>query len=122
MAEMFILGLLAHLFADWFLQSDWQAAHKTNLKHPAAWVHFACHTTCMLVVWAPLPALIATVTHALIDTRKPLVWWRKMLRQKQVDPTQPEGSFWNQAAMAVAFWQDQAAHILILGILSIGFK
>ncbi len=119
MAEMFILGLLAHLFADWFLQNHWQTTHKTDLRHPAAWVHFGCHMACMLVVWAPLPAVIAAVTHALIDTRKPLVLWRKMMRQTQVDPSKPDGSFWNQAAMAVAFWQDQAAHILVLGIVSV---
>lgn len=140
----FILGLLAHLFADWMLQNDWQATHKTDLRHPAAWVHFGCHLACMLIVWGFVwPAFVVPVTHALIDTRKPLVWWRTLIGQKQVnmglivkafDP--PDGSYpsqrykatmpsdiasafgWNVAAMQVAFWQDQAAHILMLGIFA----
>lgn len=132
----FILGLLAHLFADWMLQNDWQANHKTDLRHPAAWVHFGCHLTCMLIVWGFVwPAFVVPVTHALIDTRKPLVWWRTLIGQKQVDMlmfnrvlgTPPDcidigrmkAAFgWNVAAMQVAFWQDQAAHILALGIFA----
>lgn len=116
MSDLFVLGLLAHLVADWFLQNDWQAQHKPNLLHPAAWVHFGFHVAAMLVVWPWQGALIVAVSHALIDTRKPLRWWRTLIRQKQIDHTKEPGSFWNQAAMQVAFWQDQAAHIIVLGI------
>lgn len=112
-ADLFILGLLAHLFADWFLQNDWQAANKVDLRHPAAWVHFACHLVCVAVVWPVLGALVVAVTHALIDTRKPLVWWRTLLGQKQWRADQSPTH--NTAAMLVAFWQDQAAHFLVLG-------
>lgn len=128
MADLFVLGLIAHLVADWFLQNAWQANNKSNLRHPAAWVHWCLHNACMLVAWwytnphatvASLwGALIVPVTHLLIDTRKPLVWWRKLIGQTVVDPEQDPGSFHNQAATHVAFWQDQAAHIIVLGIAS----
>lgn len=127
-ANLFIFGLLAHFFADWFLQNDWQARHKTNLRHPAAFVHFGCHLACLSLAWFPVCAETALpvyntalaiwcvcVSHALIDTRKPLVWWRSLIGQKQYDTQQEPGSLWNQAAIHVAFWQDQAAHILVLG-------
>lgn len=26
-ADLFIVGLVAHLFADWFLQTEWQSTH-----------------------------------------------------------------------------------------------
>ena len=46
-AELTILGVGAHLVADWFLQNAWQAEHKVDLRHPAAWVHGACHLLCL---------------------------------------------------------------------------
>ncbi|HRE87635.1 MAG TPA: DUF3307 domain-containing protein [Myxococcota bacterium] len=115
-ADLFILGLLAHLFADWFLQNDWQAANKVDLRHPAAWVHCALHLACLAVVWPLAAALAVALSHALIDTRKPLVWWRILLRQKQWRADQPAET--NAVAVHVAFWQDQAAHLLVLGFVA----
>lgn len=115
-ADLFIVGLTAHLFADWFLQNDWQADNKASLLHPAAWVHFACHLICMALVWPIFGALVVAVSHALIDTRKPLVWWRTLLGQKQVRADQPPEK--NAVAVHVAFWQDQAAHIIVLAIVA----
>lgn len=115
-ADLFILGLLAHLLADWFLQNDWQADNKSNLRHPAAWVHCALHAACLTTVWPIAAALIVAVSHALIDTRKPLVWWRTLTGQKQwrLDHSAEK----NAIAVHVAFWQDQAAHMLVLGIVA----
>ncbi len=115
-ADLFILGLAAHLFADWFLQTDWQAQHKVKLTHPAAWVHFGCHMICMVIVWPWWAAAIVAVTHSLIDTRVPLVWWRSLIGQKQFDSS--KDTWWNVAAMSVAFWQDQAAHVIVLAIVA----
>ena len=40
-------GLVAHLVADWVLQNDWMARHKTSLRHPAAWTHAAIQGLCL---------------------------------------------------------------------------
>ena len=115
-ADLFIVGLIAHLIADWFLQTAWQADNKANLRHPAAWVHFGLHLVCMAVVWPFWAALIVVVTHALIDTRKPLVWWRTFVGQTQWRVDQkPEK---NAVAVHVAFWQDQAAHLIVLAVVA----
>lgn len=113
MADLFVLGLLAHIVADWFLQSDVMAAKKSDLRSPWAWAHFACHLGCMLVVWPWLGALVVAASHALIDTRTPLVWWRRLMRQKSFDAS--KDTWWNVTAMQVAFWQDQCAHLAVLG-------
>lgn len=115
-ADLFIVGLIAHLIADWFFQNDWQADNKPNLRHPAAWVHFGLHLACMVAVWPLWAALIVAVTHALIDTRKPLVWWRTFTGQKQWRLDQPAEK--NAIAVHVAFWQDQAAHIIVLAVVA----
>lgn len=104
----------------------------------------------MLIVWPWYGAVAVAVTHALIDTRVPLIWWRTLIGQKQVDMARIRSAFtppveerrgtllqfkfgtfrnempeelangigWNVAAMQVAFWQDQAAHVLVLGVVS----
>lgn len=115
-ADLFILGLLAHLLADWFLQNEWQSTHKPDLRHPAAWVHFALHSACMVAVWPLAGAAVVAVTHALIDTRKPLVWWRTLIGQTQWRIDQKADK--NAIAVHVAFWQDQAAHLLVLGAVA----
>ncbi len=112
-ADLFVLGLMAHLLADWFLQNEWQSTHKPNLRHPAAWVHFGLHLACMAMVWPPAGAVAVAVSHALIDTRKPLAWWRDFAGQTVWRLDQPAEK--NAIAVHVAFWQDQAAHLLVLG-------
>lgn len=115
-ADLFILGLMAHLIADWFMQNAWQADNKANLRHPAAWVHFGSHLLLMALVWPFWAALAVAVSHALIDTRKPLVWWRTLMNQTQVRLDQKAEV--NAIAVHVAFWQDQAAHMIVLGLAS----
>jgi hypothetical protein len=114
--HIFILGLCARIVADWFLQNDWMAQYKTSLKHPAAWLHSAIHFLCFVpVVGIPI-AVFVFATHILIDTRVPLIWWRKFYRMKSYDPNQGPESVWNQVAMHVAFWQDQMSHVLIIAL------
>lgn len=128
MSDLFILGICAHLFADWFLQNEWQAQNKTSLKHPAAWIHSGIHVVLLAFVFPGWVALAIGVTHILIDTRKPLQWWRKAIGQtvyKPVEewagiyPVQESDFCHNSAAFAVVFWQDQVAHILIILAASI---
>lgn len=123
MSDLFIYGLCAHLFADWFLQNEWQAEYKSSLKHPAAWVHSGIHLVSLLLVFPWWIAGIVAITHLLIDTRVPLVWWRRMMRQTvYIRVSEKHGEYLvdedefchNSAAFAVGFWQDQVAHILII--------
>jgi hypothetical protein len=109
MFDLFLKGLIVHLIADWFLQSDWMAANKTRLLHPAAWVHSGIHTLGYLMVFNPLVAAAVGISHLLIDTRWPLIWLRQIFQQH------PRGS----VAAVFEIWQDQAAHLIILAIAAL---
>lgn len=104
MFKLFLKGLVVHLVADWFLQSDWMSQNKTSLLHPAAWVHSGIHMLGNLLVFSPLVAIMLSTTHLLIDTRKPLVWLRRIFQQNPKVPVAP----------IVEIWQDQAAHLILL--------
>ena len=107
MTDLFVQGVLAHLVADWFLQNEWQATRKVDLRHPAAWVHAGCHLATLLLLAFPWPwAVGLAVVHALVDTRVPLRVWRRWLRQTT------EGD----VGLHVAFWQDQACHVLCIAV------
>lgn len=64
------------------------------------------YALCGVLVFQPAFALFIGVTHLLIDTRVPLIWWRKFYRQTT------EGVF----AIHVAIWEDQVAHIAIIAL------
>lgn len=107
--DFFVWGIVAHLIADWFFQNHWMAQYKTNLSHPAAWIHGLFHFVFMLLVFPPVIAVFIVAAHMLIDTRKPLVWWRRVYRQTT------SGDF----AIHVAIWEDQVAHIAILALAAL---
>ena len=110
-AELIIYGIVVHLFVDWLLQNEWMAVNKVSLKHLAAWAHSGLHFIGALLVF-PLPfALIIGVTHLLIDTRKPLIWWRRVYRQT-ADAANP-------ASLHVAIWTDQVAHITVIALVAL---
>lgn len=104
MAELFIQGLIVHLFADWILQSDWMAENKVSLSHPAALVHSGIHTLGLLLVFPAATAVWLGISHLIIDTRMPLIYLRRIMRQEA------------QGVRGTSFkiWQDQVAHILFL--------
>ena len=106
MLELFLKGLIVHLVADWFLQSDWMSKNKVSLLHPAAWVHSGIHTIGNLFVFDPVVAIGLGISHLLIDTRKPLIWLRQIFQQN------PKGD----VTMVFEIWQDQAAHLVLLGV------
>ncbi|MER7507061.1 DUF3307 domain-containing protein [Streptomyces lavendulae] len=92
-ASLFVLLYVAHLTADYALQTDHQAAHKmekgrkgwaANLSH--AGTHTVTTAAALAVGWAALdltvslPAAAAalawiTASHALIDRRWPVTMW-----------------------------------------------
>lgn len=114
---LFILGLVAHLIADWFFQNAWMAENKSNVRHPAGYVHAAVHMALMLpFFWiggAPLlasavTALVLGALHFAIDLRTALTWWRNYIGQT----TDPKNPF----TIHIAIWQDQAAHIALIAL------
>lgn len=108
MTDYLLLGIVAHLIADWMFQTEWQARNKTCLTHRAAWVHGSIHGIAALLVFGWFPALAIAAAHMLIDTRRPLVWWRETFKQTTT------GEF----ALHVAIWQDQVAHIAVIALMA----
>lgn len=103
---LLLWGLVAHLVADWILQNAWMAEHKTDLRHPAGYVHAGIHGLALALVFPWPAAVVLAVAHLLIDTRKPLEWWRKFYRQTTEGP----------AFVPFAMWQDQVAHVVCLAL------
>jgi hypothetical protein len=101
MLTAFERGLVAHLVADWLLQNNWMASNKSNLKHPAGWVHAAIHG--LLLGWAlGWPGgLVLGILHLLIDTGWPVNWWVRVFKKCDSVP---------QAGL-IRIWTDQVIHI-----------
>ena len=95
------LAVVAHLVADWLLQNDWMALHKTSLKHPAAWVHAGIHGVLLGFALDPLAGLVLGIVHLLIDTRVPLEWWMRVVKKCDKAPNRD----------LIAVWTDQVLHI-----------
>lgn len=104
MLSVFEQALIMHLIGDWLLQNHWMAENKTNLRHPAAWVHGAIHMALLAFVFGPVGAVVLGLIHMLVDTRAPLNWWRRTFRMTM------EGPY----AQPVATWADQVLHIVCL--------
>ena len=104
--SLFEKVLVIHLVADWLLQNHWMANNKTNIRHPAAWVHGAIHAVGMALAFPLSVALALGAVHMLIDLRWPLIWWRKAFHQTQDGPV----------ALHVAIWGDQVAHVACLAL------
>ena len=107
--QLLVWGIVVHLFCDWILQNDWMAVNKSDLLHPASWYHSGIHFLGLLLIFQWWVALAIAITHWLIDSRVPLVWWRKFYKQTT------EGS----VALHVAIWGDQVAHVTILALAAL---
>lgn len=108
--EFLMWGLVAHLVTDWLCQNDWMAMNKASLRHPAAWVHSGIYTLGMAVVFPWYLALLLGLAHAVIDTRKPLTWWRATIGQLRDGTVQ---------AWTISIWNDQALHIALLAVAAL---
>ena len=108
--ELLIWGLVLHLAADWLLQNDWMSAHKCDLRHPAAWAHGGIHTLALLLVFPAPAAVVLGMAHVLIDTRKPLTWWRVAFGQMNDSTVQ---------AWTISVWNDQALHIALMAMVAV---
>lgn len=101
MLSPFERALMAHLIADWLLQNDWMALNKTNLRHPAGWVHAGIHCVALGLALDPLAGGVLGVVHLLIDTRVPLDWWIRVFKKSDKAPE----------ARVIAIWTDQVLHL-----------
>ncbi|WUT01702.1 DUF3307 domain-containing protein (plasmid) [Streptomyces sp. NBC_00708] len=124
-ASVFVLLYVAHLLADYPLQTDHQAEHKAarnaagwraNLAH--AGTHVAACSLALVVAAVVLDesvgvlpgaaaAALIGLTHGFIDRRWPIQWWMTHTRQ-------PE---W--AAKGGAAHVDQTAHVLVLAVAAL---
>ena len=86
MADLFIRALIVHLVADWFLQNEWMAVNKVNVRHPAGYVHAGIHGFLLALVFPAPLAVWLGVVHWFIDLRFPLVAWRRLIRQTTDGP------------------------------------
>ncbi|MBD9721958.1 DUF3307 domain-containing protein [Streptomyces caniscabiei] len=125
-APCFILLYVAHLLADYPLQTDHQAEHKddqstagwkANLAH--AGTHFLASATLLAVGaaildlnigWTAAAAGLIWIgaTHSLIDRRWPIQWWMRHTKQPQF------------AEHGGAAHVDQTAHITAIAIAAFG--
>lgn len=151
---LLIWGIVAHLIADWPLQNDWMSANKAKRRphkaiqrdplfhphhpvatpetwwsrHPAAYVHAGIHGLLLALVFG-LVAVPLALVHLVIDTRVPVVWWSKLMRQ-----TQPTGrQVWTEQPRAnqrtwepiydigteVRIWTDQVFHVASIAIAAL---
>lgn len=104
---LLVWGILAHLIADWILQTEWMVQHKPSLRHPAAWVHGGIHVLalCFVLPWSL--ALLIGLTHMLIDTRMPVLWWKWLVGKTAVGPQ----------TLIVEIAVDQVLHVLVLAVV-----
>jgi hypothetical protein len=110
---LFVWAVVAHLIADWLLQTDWMVQHKTSLRHPAAWVHGSIHVLalCFVVSWSL--ALLLGLTHILIDTRQPVLWWKRLVGKTAVGPQ----------TLLVEIAVDQVIHALVLAaVIGVAYR
>jgi hypothetical protein len=110
--DLLVWGMAAHLVVDWLFQNHWMAENKADLRHPAGYVHAGLHTLALLLVFPAAAAAVLGVLHLLIDTRRPLAWWRRFFRQTGDGP----------AALHVAIWADQVLHIAAIAAAALSLK
>ncbi|MCB0063981.1 MAG: DUF3307 domain-containing protein [Caldilineaceae bacterium] len=111
-AGVLLWGIIAHLVADWPLQTEWMAVNKRDLHHIAAWVHSGIHGLLMALIFPWQLALLIGISHVLIDTRRPVTWW--MRNVKKMATTAPN-------AHTVEVWLDQVFHIIVLAVVVLLF-
>jgi hypothetical protein len=127
-SDILVWGIVLHLIADWPFQTDWMAKNKQSLRHPAGYFHAAIHGVFLSLVfgWVTIPL---AVLHLLIDTRKPVAWWGKLVGQTQpanqvifqrwspVDEVEEIPVY--DMGMEVRIWVDQVFHIICIAVAAL---
>jgi len=102
--ELLVWGFVIHLIVDWLGQNQWIALHKTNLRHPAGYIHALVHTLALWIVFPIGAAATLGAAHLLIDTRRPLELWRRVMSQPTDGPE----------AFTIHVWRDQTLHLAVI--------
>lgn len=136
---LLVWGALAHFIADWLLQNDWMARNKGARRvpdttfgslarwaegrvvvnsywwdrHPAAYVHAWIHGMLLIPVFGFWPGVALALVHLIVDTRAPVVWWSRLIRQ-----TQPSGDGYD-VGLEVRFWTDQVVHVATIAVAAL---
>jgi len=156
--DLLIWGTVIHLVIDWLAQNEWMAVNKAKRRkrfewradgtwitrwwdrHPAAYVHAGLHGGAQLLIF-PWPAALAiAVTHLLIDTRVPVIWWSKLIRQTQpaevphalvymakteeheirhVADAPPGAPILMDLGAEVRIWVDQVWHVAVIALTAL---
>ncbi len=98
---VFERALLAHLAADWLLQTEWMACNKKDLRHPAGWVHASIHAILLGLALGWKGGVVLGLAHLVLDTGWLLNWWIRVFKKCEGAP---------QFAL-IRIWTDQVAHI-----------
>ena len=114
--SLFDALLVAHLFGDWILQTDWQARNKGD-RWIALLAHVVIYHAVILVVMlyflgsrpgVYVAVLLLALTHILLDRKHTTLWLMQTFHRS--NGAVPER--W----LMIAF--DQAVHIVLLGIVA----
>lgn len=142
-SDLLVWGIVTHLIADWPLQSDWMAKGKAwpwrwSIAGLApAFTHGAIHGIALLLVFGYWPAVVLALAHIAIDTRVPVAWFSRIMRQTPPGPP----AFWKSRGMGyeadlgtkverpdamlmdlgltVRFWTDQVWHIACIALAAL---
>lgn len=110
-SDLLIWGIVLHLIADWPLQNDWMAKGKglpwrwSVIGLAPSFTHGLIHMVALSLVFGYWPGVVLGFVHIAIDTRVPVAWWSRLMRQTQ--PKQPPFD----VGLEVRFWTDQVFHI-----------
>jgi hypothetical protein len=102
--ELLVWGVVIHLIVDWLGQNQWIALHKTSLRHPAGYIHAAVHALALWIVFPIGAAAALGLAHLLIDTRRPLELWGRVMSQPSDGPE----------AFTIHVWRDQTLHVAVI--------
>jgi hypothetical protein len=83
---IFERAVLAHLTADWLLQTEWMAKNKADLCHPAGYVHAAIHASLLGLALGWVGGVALGIIHLLIDTGRPVNWWIRIFKKCEASP------------------------------------
>lgn len=148
--DLLIWGIVIHLIIDWLGQNEWIAVNKANRRlqgnryrrygedsvrrvprspwwdrHPAAYTHAGMHGAAQLLVFPWWAAFAIGITHLLIDTRVPVAWWSKLIRQTQ--PSGEQAVSWTDPhplpvmdiGADVRIWADQVWHVGVIAAVAL---
>lgn len=103
-SELLLWGLVIHLTIDWLLQNEWMATNKQSITYPAGYVHAGLHGVAMMLVFPVWAAALIALLHFVIDTRRPLELWSRVMSQTRREPM----------GTTVHVWRDQALHVVTI--------